>query len=150
MHCKCAVIMSACKLWGASVCTFRKMENSFSTSALQRSHHCHCCHQGKMDDPQWCLHGQPRGQDYLQKHKLDSKQQSQTHRAKQYKVTSFLSTDCELSTETCSKNVYTYSPGLHNKLLKPLAQGASRFEKLLARKNRRTQIHHTLAYQIKT
>ena len=25
-------------------------------------------------------------------------------------------------------------PGLHNKLLKPLAQGASRFEKLLARK----------------
>ena len=27
-----------------------------------------------------------------------------------------------------------YYPGLHNKLLKPLAQGASRFEKLLARK----------------
>ena len=29
---------------------------------------------------------------------------SQTHRAKQYEVTSFLSTDCELSTEICSKN----------------------------------------------
>ena len=35
---------------------------------------------------------------------------SQTHRAKQYKVTSFLSTDCELSTETCSKNVYSLGP----------------------------------------
>ena len=40
---------------------------------------------------------QPRGQDYNEKHKLD---------LKQYEVTSFLSTDCELSTETCSKNVY--------------------------------------------
>ena len=49
MHCQYAVIRSAFKLWGASVCTFRKMENSFSTSALQRSHH--CCHQGKTDDP---------------------------------------------------------------------------------------------------
>ena len=35
---------------------------------------------------------------------------SQTHRAKQYEVTSFLSTDCELSTETCSKNVYILGP----------------------------------------
>ena len=35
---------------------------------------------------------------------------SQTHRAKQYEVTSFLSTDCELSTETCSKNVYSLGP----------------------------------------
>ena len=34
----------------------------------------------------------------------------QTHRAKQYEVTSFLSTDCELSTETCSKNVYSLGP----------------------------------------
>ena len=34
----------------------------------------------------------------------------QTYRAKQYKVTSFLSTDCELSTETCSKNVYSLGP----------------------------------------
>ena len=31
------------------------------------------------------------------------------------------------------QNVFTVT-GLHNKLLKPLAQGASRFEKLLARK----------------
>ena len=31
----------------------------------------------------------------------------QTHRAKQYEVTSFLITYCELSTETCSKNVYS-------------------------------------------
>ena len=37
--------------------------------------------------------------------KLDSKQTS-TYRVKQYKVTSFLSTDCELSTNPCSKNVY--------------------------------------------
>ena len=35
---------------------------------------------------------------------------SQTHRAKQYEVTSFLSTDCELSTEICSKNVYSLGP----------------------------------------
>ena len=35
---------------------------------------------------------------------------SQAHRAKQYEVTSFLSTDCELSTETCSKNVYSLGP----------------------------------------
>ena len=34
----------------------------------------------------------------------------QTHNAKQYEVTSFLSTDCELSTETCSKNVYRLGP----------------------------------------
>ena len=39
--------------------------------------------------------------------KLDSKQ---TYRAKQYKVTSFLSTDCELSTNPCSKNVYNLGP----------------------------------------
>ena len=35
---------------------------------------------------------------------------SQTHRAKQYEVTSFLSTDCELSTDPCSKNVYSLGP----------------------------------------
>ena len=40
------------------------------------------------------------------KRKLDAKQIS--NRA--YKVTSFLSTDCELSVETCSENVY--SPGI--------------------------------------
>ena len=37
-----------------------------------------------------------RGQDY--KEKLDSKNKSQTRHARAYKVTSFLSTDCELST----------------------------------------------------
>ena len=35
---------------------------------------------------------------------------SQTLRVKQYEVTSFLSTYCELSTETCSKNVYSLGP----------------------------------------
>ena len=50
-----------------------------------------------------------RGQDY--KENTNSTQnKSQTHRAKQYEVTSFLSTDCELSTETCSKNVYSLGP----------------------------------------
>ena len=39
---------------------------------------------------------------------------SQTHRAKQYEVTSFLSTDCELSTDTCSKNVYSLGPQCSN------------------------------------
>ena len=53
------------------------------------------------------------GQYYKEKHKLDSKK-SETHHAKQYEVTSFLSTDCELSTETCSKNVYSLGPGLSN------------------------------------
>ena len=32
------------------------------------------------------------------------------YRAKQYKVTSFLSTDCELSTNPCSKNFYNLGP----------------------------------------
>ena len=43
-----------------------------------------------------------------------TRNKSQTHRAKQYEVTSFLSTDCELSTETCSKNVYSLGPLPHN------------------------------------
>ena len=34
----------------------------------------------------------------------------QTYRAKQYKVTSFLSTDYELSTNPCLKNVYSLGP----------------------------------------
>ena len=46
-----------------------------------------------------------RGQDYKEKHKLDSKQISD-------KVTSFLSTDCELSTGTCSKNIYSLGPSI--------------------------------------
>ena len=35
---------------------------------------------------------------------------SQTHHAKQYKVTLFLSTDCELSTYPCSKCLYSLGP----------------------------------------
>ena len=35
---------------------------------------------------------------------------SQTHRARAYEVTSFLSTDCKLRTETCSKNIYSPGP----------------------------------------
>ena len=43
--------------------------------------------------------------------KNSTQNKSQTQRARAYKVTSFLSTDCELSTKTCSKNVYSPSPG---------------------------------------
>ena len=42
--------------------------------------------------------------------KNSTQNKSETHHAKQYEVTSFLSTDCELSTETCSKNVYSLGP----------------------------------------
>ena len=43
----------------------------------------------------------------IKKNTNSTQNKSQTHRAKQYEVMSFLSTDCELSTETCSKNVYS-------------------------------------------
>ena len=46
----------------------------------------------------------------IKKNTNSTQNKRQTHRAKQYKVTSFLSTDCELSTETCSKNVYSLGP----------------------------------------
>ena len=46
----------------------------------------------------------------IKKNTNSTQNKSQTHPAKQYKVTSFLSTDCELSTETCSKNVYSLGP----------------------------------------
>ena len=46
----------------------------------------------------------------IKKNTNSTQNKSQTHRAKQYEVTSFLSTDCELSTETCSKNVYSLGP----------------------------------------
>ena len=46
----------------------------------------------------------------IKKNTNSTQNKSQTHRAKQYEVTSFLSTDCELSTETCSKNVYSIGP----------------------------------------
>ena len=46
----------------------------------------------------------------IKKNTNSTQNKCQTHRAKQYEVTSFLSTDCELSTETCSKNVYSLGP----------------------------------------
>ena len=48
----------------------------------------------------------------IKKNTNSTQNKSQTHCAKQYEVTSFLSTDCELSTETCSKNVYSLGPRL--------------------------------------
>ena len=49
----------------------------------------------------------PPGAKTIKKNTNSTQNKSQTHRAKQYEVTSFLSTDCELSTDTCSKNVYS-------------------------------------------
>ena len=46
----------------------------------------------------------------IKKKKNSTENKSQTQRDRSYKVTSFLSTDCELSTETCSKNVYSPGP----------------------------------------
>ena len=46
----------------------------------------------------------------IKKNTNSTQNKSETHRAKQYEVTSFLSTDCGLSTETCSKNVYRLGP----------------------------------------
>ena len=46
----------------------------------------------------------------IYKKKNSTQNKSQTHRAKQYEVMSILSTDCELSTDTCSKNVYNLGP----------------------------------------
>ena len=48
----------------------------------------------------------------IKKNTNSTQNKSETHRTKQYEVTSFLSTDCELSTETCSKNVYSLGPWL--------------------------------------
>ena len=49
----------------------------------------------------------------IKKNTNSTQNKTQTHRAKQYEVTSFLSTDCELSTETCSKNVCSLGPRCH-------------------------------------
>ena len=46
----------------------------------------------------------------IKKNTNSTQNKSQTHRAKQYEVTTFQSTVCELSTETCSKNVYSLGP----------------------------------------
>ena len=58
----------------------------------------------------YCI-GEP-GAKTVKKNTNSTQNKSQTDRAKQYEVTSFLSTDCELSTETCSKNVYSLGPWL--------------------------------------
>ena len=50
------------------------------------------------------------GPETIKKNTNSTQNKYQTHRAKQYEVTSFLSTDCELSTEPCSKNVYSLGP----------------------------------------
>ena len=56
-------------------------------------------------------HGPP-GAKTIKKNTNSTQNKSQTHRAKQYEVASFLSTDCELSTETCSKTfILNYSLG---------------------------------------
>ena len=46
----------------------------------------------------------------IKKNTNSTQNKSQTQHAKQYEVTSFLSTYFELSTETCSKNVYSLGP----------------------------------------
>ena len=56
----------------------------------KRNHFSRCC---------------PPGAKTIKKNTNSTQNKSETHPAKQYEVTSFLSTDCELSTETCSKNV---------------------------------------------
>ena len=55
---------------------------------------------------------QRSGAKTIKKNTNSTQNKSETHCAKQYEVTSFLSTDCELSTETCSKNVYSLGPWL--------------------------------------
>ena len=54
---------------------------------------------------------QGQGAKTIKKNTNSTQNKSQTHRAKQYEVTSFLSTDCELSTKTCSKNFIVLAPG---------------------------------------
>ena len=46
----------------------------------------------------------------IKKSTNSTRKKSQTQRARAYKVTSFLSTDCELSTETCSRFLYSLGP----------------------------------------
>ena len=46
----------------------------------------------------------------IKKNTNSTQNKSQTHNARAYKVTSFLGTDCELSTETCSRFVYSLGP----------------------------------------
>ena len=57
----------------------------------------------------WTSQPKP-GAKTIKKNTNSTRNKRQTYRAKQYKVTSFLSTDCELSTNPCSKNVYSLGP----------------------------------------
>ena len=46
----------------------------------------------------------------IKKNTNSTPNKSHTRRARAYEVTSFLSTDCELSTETCSRFLYSLGP----------------------------------------
>ena len=48
-----------------------------------------------------------QGAKTIKKNTNSTENKAQTHNARAYKVTSFLSTDCELSTETWSRFVYS-------------------------------------------
>ena len=64
----------------------------------------------KSQEPQVkCLQVTP-GAKTIEKKKNSTRNKSQTQRARAYEVTSFLSTDCEFGTETCSKDVYSLRP----------------------------------------
>ena len=56
----------------------------------------------------------------IKKKKNSTQNKSQTQRARAHDITSFLSTDCELSTETCSKNVYSLDPRIRTECLPSL------------------------------
>ena len=64
--------------------------------------HCKCTYYDPMFQRPWAK--------TIKKNTNSTQNKSQTHRAKQYEVRSFLITDCELSTDTCSKNVYSIGP----------------------------------------
>ena len=82
----------------------------------------------------------------IKKRTNSTQNKSQTQRAKQYEVTSFLSTDCVLSTETCSKTCIVLAPGgavareMPNRGLAPLIL---RVRDFLETVSRQTDTAHT-------
>ena len=70
-------------------------------------------------------HKEGQGAKTIKKNTNSTQNKSRTYRAKQYELTSFLSTDCELSTETCSKHVYSLGPRLRTR--KTDSEGVDRF-----------------------
>ena len=59
----------------------------------------------------------------IKKKKNSTQNKSETQHARAYKVTSFLSTDCESSAETCSENVCTVivlAPGQQDLRMSPV------------------------------